>query len=61
VYSADLKDDYIFVFGNEIGSGEDYNPVHLGFKTRKMIKRIVDFKNRGSYHIDAIYKIVKYT
>ena len=60
-YNKKTEFDQLFVFGDEIGNGTDENHFHLGFTSLKLLKRIDEFNNRGCYHIDATYKIIKYS
>ena len=55
------NDNELFVFGDEMGTGADESHFHLGFTSIKLLKSIDEFKNKGCYHIDATYKIVKYS
>ena len=48
------------MFGKKLGDGGEDNHFQLGFTCISMIKRIDVFSNRGCYHIDATYKIVKF-
>ena len=60
-YKKGITKEYdLMVFGVELGNGSDKSHFHLGFTTLKLILRIVQFKD-GCYHIDATYKIVKYS
>lgn len=55
-------DDELLVFCEKFGIGTDDDHFSLGFSSRKLIKRIEDFEvnEKGVYHIDLTYKIVKY-
>ena len=55
------EENQLFTFGNEIGDGTDEDHFHLGFTSLKLLKNINIFVNKGCYHIDATYKIVKYS
>jgi hypothetical protein len=50
----------LIIFGDEMGNGSDQSHFHLGFTTAKLLLRIKCLSD-GCYHIDATYKIVKYS
>ena len=59
-YDPEKTADDLFPFGVQLGNGSDEEHFHLGFTGVKLLERLKTFKNSGSYHIDATYKIVKY-
>jgi hypothetical protein len=48
----------MFVFGYD-GDGTEEHHFHLGFTSITILKKMEHFNNRGCFHIDATYKIVK--
>ena len=50
----------MFVFGQDLGDGSKNSHLRLGFTSMKLIKLINKFGNKGVWHIDATYKIIKY-
>ena len=50
----------LFVFGESIFECDVENPCYIGFTSENLLRRVEKFKNLGTYHIDATYKIVKY-
>ena len=59
-FKKGLSEERLLVFGVELGNGTDKSHFHLGFTTIKLMLRIKLYKD-GCYHIDATYKIVKYS
>ena len=55
------EDCDLCVFGVDLGNGSDEAHFHLGFTTLELLKRINEFQNRGCFHEDATYKILKYS
>jgi hypothetical protein len=45
-----------------LGDGRDDNPFRLAFTSYKLLQTIQEYdaNNRGVYHLDCTYKIVKY-
>jgi hypothetical protein len=56
------RNDEMFVFGSDLGDVRDDNPFSLAFTSYKLLRTIQEYdaNNRGVYHLDCTYKIVKY-
>ena len=55
------KQESLFTFGHNLVECDETNHFYLGFTSEILLKRITNFNNQGCYHIDATYKIVKYS
>ena len=58
-YYKEIESDKVFEFGKLIGCGSDDDHFQCGVTSRKLLNRIKEFNNRGVYHLDATYKIIK--
>jgi hypothetical protein len=59
-FNQNMNESDLFVFGQDLGDGSPNNHFHIGFTSKKPLKLIAKFGNRGCWHIDATYKIIKY-
>ena len=57
--SEEVHSQNIIIFGKKIGTGEEDDHFQLGLTSVKLLKRVQEFDNKGVYHIDATYKIIK--
>ena len=59
-FNDDIDVNQMFEFGKQVGSGDDDDHFQCGFTSRQLLNRIAEFDNRGVFHIDATYKIIKH-
>jgi hypothetical protein len=55
-----MEEKDLLIFGQDLGDGSKNSHLRLGFTSMKLIKLINKFGNKGVWHIDATYKIIKY-
>ena len=60
-YSNDIDPDELFVYAKRIGTGSDDDQFQCGFTSIKLLNRIKDFNDKGVYHLDATYKIIRHS
>ena len=59
-YDHDTTGDNLFLFGVELDNDSDKSHSHLGFTGIKLLEQLNQLRNRGIFHLNATYKIVKY-
>ena len=51
----------MFLFGEKVNHSETNSDFYLGFTSEELLRRVTLFNNQGTFHLDATYKIVKYS
>ena len=59
-YSSRIAGHQIFVFGEQIGTGEDDDHFQCGFTSLNLLNRVEDICSSCVFHVDATYKIIKH-
>ena len=55
------KDNELFTFGVDYGTGTDDDHFNCGLTSIKLLQQMEEInRNNGLFHLDATYKIVKY-
>ena len=59
-YSSRIAGHQMFVFGEQIGTGEDDDHFQCGLTSLNLLNRVEDICSSCVFHVDATYKIIKH-